>query len=207
MKNYLLIFGNGTNPASNAGLNPTFTVFNVVPGGGSTTAPGITQIPTNTGLYYFSYAPTSSVAFVVDGATTGLGSARYIAGIIDGNDVVNELIGSTLYPMGVSLTALGTTSIALFGASFLGASLQALALGSSGVADLSARIGTTASSFGTTATDPATVLGYLKRLQETNEGNQSFNKSTSAWDVYSRGSSTLLFEKTLEDSSGSVSST
>ena len=52
-------------------------------------------------------------------------------------------------------------------------------------------------SFGSTSIDPTTVLGYLKRLQEFLEGNQDFIKSTGSWNIYSRGSSTLLREKTL----------
>lgn len=52
-------------------------------------------------------------------------------------------------------------------------------------------------SFGSTLLDPTTILGYLKRVQEYLEGFQSFNKATGAWDIYSRGASTLLIEKTL----------
>jgi len=63
------------------------------------------------------------------------------------------------------------------------------------------RIGTVDDSYGTTATDPTTVMGYLKRDQEFNEGDAVFTKSTGIWDVYSRGSSTLLMEKTLTNNS------
>ena len=59
------------------------------------------------------------------------------------------------------------------------------------------KIGTTSDSFGSTASDPSTVLGYLKRNQEVLEGNSSYAKSTGIWSIYSRGSSTLLREKTL----------
>lgn len=58
-------------------------------------------------------------------------------------------------------------------------------------------VGFTTDSIGSTATDPSTVLGYLRRAQEFMEGNATFNKSSGIWDVYSRGSSTLLVEKTL----------
>lgn len=62
-------------------------------------------------------------------------------------------------------------------------------------------IGTISSSFGSTATDPTTVFGYLKRDQEILEGNAIFNKSTGQWEIYSRGSSTLLRVKTLSNNS------
>lgn len=69
------------------------------------------------------------------------------------------------------------------------------------------RIGTTQDSYGSTAADPSTVLGYVKRLQELQEGNASFNKSTGVWDIYSRGSSTLLREKTLTNTTSSSTKT
>lgn len=69
------------------------------------------------------------------------------------------------------------------------------------------KIGTTSDSFGTTSADPTTLLGYAKRLQELQEGNASFNKSTGVWDIYSRGSSTLLREKTLTNSITSATKT
>ncbi len=58
-------------------------------------------------------------------------------------------------------------------------------------------IGQPYDSFGSTGIDPSTVIGYSKRNLEYNEGNAVFNKSTGVWDVYSRGSSTMLFEKQL----------
>lgn len=67
-------------------------------------------------------------------------------------------------------------------------------------------IGQPTDSFGTTLTDPSTVLGYCKRSQEFNEGNKTYTKSTGIWDIYSRGSSTLLREKTLANSVTSANS-
>ena len=62
-------------------------------------------------------------------------------------------------------------------------------------------IGSTASSFGSTSVNPGTLYGLGKRIQEFLEGNQTFNKTNGVWDIYSRGSSTLLVEKTLTDTS------
>jgi len=61
------------------------------------------------------------------------------------------------------------------------------------------KIGFGSDSFGSTLTDPSTLFGFAKRAQETAEGNANFNKSTQVWSVSSRGSSTLLFTKTLSN--------
>lgn len=63
------------------------------------------------------------------------------------------------------------------------------------------RIGTTDDSFGSTSVDPSTVFGYLKRGQEDAEGNAEFIKATGVWTVSSRGSSQVLFVKTLTNTS------
>lgn len=59
------------------------------------------------------------------------------------------------------------------------------------------KVGTMNDSYGSTSIDPTTIFGYVKRNLEFNEGNAIFDKSTAVWDIYSRGSSTLLREKTL----------
>lgn len=59
------------------------------------------------------------------------------------------------------------------------------------------KIGTLSDSYGSTASDPSSLLGYMKRNQEFHEGNSNFNKTTGIWDIYTRGSSTLIAEKTL----------
>jgi hypothetical protein len=52
-------------------------------------------------------------------------------------------------------------------------------------------------SIGSTASDPSTVIGYLKRALEFWEGNAQYIKSTGTWNIYSRGSTTLLRVKNL----------
>ena len=52
-------------------------------------------------------------------------------------------------------------------------------------------------SIGSTSVDPATVIGFLKRVQQYLEGDSFFEKSTGTWDVYSKGASTLLVQKSL----------
>lgn len=187
MKNFLLIFGSG-NPTQVSGITPTFLVFKTTPGGTDATPPGITQVPSNTGLFYFTYGPTNSISFVVDGGSSLATSVRYISGLLDPIDAVDEQI-----------TALGVSMIAGF---------TAIGAGSTqGFADLNTKIGTTASSFGDSSTDPGTLYGYLKRLQEFNEGNANFDKSTSVWSIYSRGSSALLRTKEFNNTSSDVEKT
>lgn len=211
-KNYVVSFG-GSNYT---GLAPTFLVFQTV-AGVSTTRPGITEIPTASGLYYFTYGPTNTIAFVMSGATTGIPQGqRYISGALDPIQAVDEQVtalGSTMQAIGSTLVGYGASSlvqgasILTQGASILtqGASILA-AISSSGNSAVLAIIGTTASSFGDTSTMPATVFGYLKRLKEFNEGVSDFTKSTGVWQVFSgEGTTTQLFQRTLSDTSGNVS--
>lgn len=65
-------------------------------------------------------------------------------------------------------------------------------------------IGVIGDSFGSTSVDPSTLVGYAARNLEFNEGNANFSKSSGVWDVYSRGSSTLLREKTLSNSTSTA---
>ncbi len=170
-KQYLLRFGN-SNPNAFVGLNPTFTSFVSLLAGTSALPPGITGVPGGTGLYYFTYGATVATSFIVDGATTGLSdSQRYISGLLDPIDAVDQQLSA----LGATMQSIGST--------------------------LSGLIGTTASSFGSTSVDPSTLYGYLKRLQELQEGDASFNKSSGEWDIASRGASTLLRVKTLTNSS------
>jgi len=69
------------------------------------------------------------------------------------------------------------------------------------------KVGSSADSFGSTSVDPTTIFGYVKRNLEFNEGDASFNKTTGVWDISSRGSSTLLREKTLANNTTSTTKT
>lgn len=102
-KKYWLRFGSG-DPTDNAGLAPTFIHFVNAVDGSTLSPPGITQLISGLGLYTFEYAPTFSIAFVADGATTGLdASDRYIYGALDPlQDIDNRL--------GDANSAIGTTN-------------------------------------------------------------------------------------------------
>lgn len=127
------------------------------------------------------------------GATlSGMGSTLFGVGATIGG-MGNTLggVGVSLAAMGVSVTAQGTTLAAI------GATVSSIGLG----------LGSTASSFGSTSADPVDLFGLLKRAQEFWEGNQTYTKATGVLDFYSRGSSTLLREKTVSDDSTSTTKT
>lgn len=69
------------------------------------------------------------------------------------------------------------------------------------------KIGFATDSFGSTSVDPTTLYGYAKRNQEFQEGNATFTKSTAIWQVYSRGSSTLIAQKNLTNTTSSAGKT
>lgn len=158
MKTYGLKFSSG-DPRIYTGLTPTFLIFSNSLTGSTAAPPGITEMVIGSGIYNFTYGPTTPIQFLVDGAGSLSSIDRYITGILDPIQAVDE------------------------------------------------KVGTTSDSFGSTLADPSTVLGHLKRIQEVNEGNKVFTKATGVWDNYSRGSSTLLFEKTLTNTTTAAGST
>lgn len=182
-KTYYLTFGTG-DPRSWTGLAPTFLIFKKFDGT-AVTAPGITEPIAGSGIYQFTVAPSFSIAFLAYGNTTLLPAApAYVPGSldpIDANDDAIAILGSTVLAIGNTSVAVGNT-----------------------LSDISTRIGSTASSFGSTSVDPGTIFGYLKRAQEVAEGNASYLKSSGAWQLFSRGSSTLLVSKSLSNSAQGV---
>lgn len=197
-KDYFVRFSSG-NPQTSTGLAPTFLAFFKTADGTSITKPGFTEILSGSGLYRFQATPSFQIAFIADGATTGLpNDVRFVAGQIGPNDDLSD----DLAALSSTFTAFGST-FGGFNSTFVAFSSTFNALNSS----LIAGIGSTTSSFGTDSVDPSTLFGYLKRAQEVLEGNQIFNKSTGIWDIYSRGSSQLLREKTLAVSASTVTKT
>lgn len=131
-------------------------------------------------------------------------------------------LGNTGVAFGQTSVALGTSNFA-FNTSIFAQSVtisaQAVSIsaqcvtiislaqfGATNSAEILLRIGTTASSFGTTLVDPGDLFGFLKRAQEFREGDQTFNKTTGAWNISTRGG-TLLVTKTLVNSSTEVTKT
>ncbi len=155
-------------PRTYTGLSPTFVSF-VNQLGATLAPPGVTEV--FTGFYKSNYTvgASTSVAFLLDGGATLSTSVRYITGNIFGTENI-DYMGSTILAIGATVSSL---------AGNIGG------------------IGATTDSFGTTNVDPGTLFGYVKRLQENLEGNQTFLKSSGLWSIYSRGSSTLLATKTM----------
>lgn len=156
-KIYYLKFGSG-DPAPYSGLFPTFTIFSAQ-GLTSLTGPGVTEMPTGSGLYQFLYGATQAVVFKADGGAGLSAGDRYISGTLDPIQAVDQQLGF--------------------------------------VTD----------SFGSTATDPGSIWGYVKRLQEFFEGDQTFIKATGIWSLFNRGSSTLLRTKSLTNTTTSATRT
>ena len=208
MKTYYMRFGSG-DPRTYTGVAATFLLFKTSDGT-NITPPGITEVPSGTGIYYFNWGTTTSISFLADAATTSPGAAgRYVFGAIDPADRSDEY-GITLTAIGTTNTAIGT-SITAVGVSLTASGVSQIALGNTILSYLSGLsspiligIGSTASSFGSTSSDPIDLFGYLKRIQENLEGNNTFIKSTGVLSILSRGSSTLLATKTIANSVSTV---
>lgn len=199
-KTYWVRFGSG-DPRNFSGLTPTFLLF-YNSAGSPVTPPSVTEIAASTGLYTFTWGPTTSIGFLLDGFTTSLtGDARYITGSLDPSDRIDE-VGTTLVAIGTTNVALGTTNIAIgTTVAAIGTTLSAI---SSTLTVLVSGIGSTASSYGSSSQDPVDLFGYMKRIQENLEGNNIFTKGTGTLQILSRASATLLITKTVTNSASTV---
>jgi hypothetical protein len=169
------------------------------------------------GLALGTTAVALGVTSVAIGTTLlGFGASNLAIGTtLFGFGVSNLAIGNTLLGYGVTNVALGTTAVASgwgnatfigqMGTTLVGIGNTAAFFGNSSA--LFSYIGSTASSFGSTSVDPSTLFGFLKRAQEFMEGNNTYTKATGVLDFYSRGSSTLLAEKTVSDTSTTTTKT
>jgi hypothetical protein len=182
-KSYYLRFGSG-NPSSYSGLAPTFIVWRNA--AGVTTSPSIAEVST-TGIYTFTYEINGTVAFVADGATTGLATAdRYIAGALDISDRLNEFVGRASDSVGFST---------LFGQAFLGLT---------SIGAVSSLIGTTSSVIGDSLTNPSSLFGFLKRIENVQEGQSIYTKATGGLNLYDKTGATLLASRSISDSGSTI---
>lgn len=116
----------------------------------------------------------------------------------------NLIAGQSVLVAGFSILVAGQ-SVLIAGESTIISGISSIISGisvipvTSGNSALLAILGSTASSYGSTV-DPVDIMGYLKRLQEFNEGDSTYLKSSNQWLIYTRGSSALLALKTLVDS-------
>lgn len=203
MKTYILRFGFG-DPRTYTGLAPTMLIF--ADNAGATIAPpAITEALAGSGIYKFDYGTTVPISFLADAATTSPGpQGRYVVGSLDPADRADEY-GTTLVAIGATNFALGTTNVAL-GTTAVAIGTTILA-GNASLTVAVSGLGSTASSFGTSSADPVDLFGYMKRVLENLEGNQTFTKPSGSLAIYSRGSSTLLTTKTIANSVSLVTKT
>lgn len=215
MKYYGVRFGSG-DPRNYTGLSPTFLFFVNMTTGATITPPSITETYVGTGIYNFSYGVTTPIAFLVDAATTSPGTTgRYVNGQIDPVDRGDEY-AATMIAIGTSHIAQGVTSIAI-GTSHIAQGVTITAIATSliaqGVTILAgqtmawAGIGSTASSFGTSAADPVDLFGYLKRVVENLEGTSTYLKPTGVMSLRDRTGSVTLAVRTIANSVSLVSKT
>lgn len=130
-----------------------------------------------------------------------------------GYGVTNLAVGTTNFALGTSGVALGVSNLAQ-GLTMLGygvsiyAQVQSMGVSLTAIGDSLAgiglslsifipSIGSTASSFGDSTTDPSTLFGYLKRIQENLEGDSQYVKVTGLWTILDRTSGTTLAQKTI----------
>jgi hypothetical protein len=105
-------------------------------------------------------------------------------------------IGDTLFGVGVTLVGIGNTVSAL----------DVAGMGVTLVAGFSL-VGAATDLFGDSSANPTTLFGFMRRIQEFNEGNSDYNKGTGVWDIMSRGSSFALASKTITNSATLVAKT
>jgi len=119
-------------------------------------------------------------------------------GSISADDFIDHY-GQTSAAVGATTLARLSTIItndAAFGGSFSGLA--------STLSTLSSFVGTTASAFGDSSTQPATLFGFMKRVQENLEGDSTYVKGTGVWTVTDRAGLTTIATKTITDSGSTV---
>lgn len=188
-----------TNLAIATTINSTVNVITNITGG--TLATGQINIGT-------TLVAIGNSLFALGNSSAAMGNSISAMGItLSGTLGAINAMGNSLNVMGSTLLGIGNT------VSAIGQSNAVLSVGTTLVAigntlsGLVSFVGTTASSFGSTGTDPSTIFGFLKRSQEIQEGDQIYTKASGLLDYYSRGQTTLLREKTISDTSTSTSKT
>lgn len=156
-KSYWIKFGGGDSRPY-TGLTPTFVIFNTQ-GGTALISPPVAEAGIGTGFYTFTYGTTQPISFLADGGSALSATDRYVPGVLDPIQAVDQQVGY--------------------------------------VTD----------SFGSTLIDPTTIFGYVRRIQELFEGDGIFSKATAIWQIFSRGSSTLLRTKSLTNNTTSAGKT
>lgn len=140
----------------------------------------------------------------IGNSSIALGTTNLAAEINQGVTLVaigNTLgvLGSTIVSYGVLNLAQGSSIYALEQA--IGSTL--LSIGSIGTS-LSAAIGSTASSIGTATTEPGDLFGYLKRISELEQGQETFIKGSGVLTMFDRSGGVTLAQRTVTNSASMV---
>lgn len=159
-------------PRTYPSLAPTFLTFKNAVTGADISKPAISQLST-TGVYTFLYNATVPTYFLLDGITTTTATDRYVFGIIDPVQQVDNQLSilsvsllaahSTLAALGTTSVALGTTSVAL-GNTNAALGTTSVALGTTALAGitLNFQLGTSLAAASTSLTAQAvTILSYV----------------------------------------------
>ena len=141
---------------------------------------------------------TSSVALGT--SNVALGTSIYALQQVDSSTLTAVgAIGITTYAyvqnLGITVVAIGNTAIAI--------GLSTLA-NTSYAATLSVVVGTTASVIGDNVTDPGDIFGYVKRLGELIQGQETFTKASGALSMFDRSGATTLVTRTITNSASLV---
>lgn len=122
--------------------------------------------------------------------------------------ITEPVAGTGFYKFGYSLGSSFSIAFCVDGATTALSSSDRYIKGSlDAVQSVDQSVGFQPDSFGSTSVDPQTMFGYLKRMQELQEGDATFNKATGTWLISSRGSSTLLRTKALNNLASSITKT
>lgn len=166
---------------------------------------------------YDTFGVTLNAAYAAGVTSVALGTTSVALGTTSvALGTTSVAIGLTGVAIGTSGIALGTTSVALgttavAGIGFMGTTLVAigdsLSTFSASMGALGSLIGNTSSVIGDNATDPTTVFGFLKRAQETREGDETYTKATGVLQIFDRTGATLLRSQTIAESAATVTRT
>lgn len=199
-----------TKPISTVGLytfnyTPSLPVFFLADGGALITdnnkryVSGILdplhEVNTQVGELSSTLTARHQTLFSIGTTNVALGTTNVALG------TTNVALGTTIQAQATSLSAQSTSIFALN--TTIASIVSSLTSAATNISGILAVLGTTASSIGTTTSNPGDIFGQLKRLQEFNEGAQTFNKTTGIWSISSRGGS-LIATKTLTNTSTQV---
>lgn len=158
---------------------------------------------------------TTNVALGITNIALGttnvaLGSTNFALNSIGNSLITSDInLGTSILAQGLTTLGYGVSTYAVATTILAGLSniVVSVSLSSSVIDEINLKLGATTSAFGDSALDPGSVFGYLKRLQEFNEGDAIFSKSTGVWTITDRTGATTIATKTLSNNNTQVTKT